>query len=293
LARAVAVRDMVAADVPRVAEIFRDAFNEIYQRRGFGPVVADAAVGAVIANAYRELDPEGCIVVTVGGQVAGSGFLHVRGATAGAGPITIDPPFQGSGAGRALMDEICRRSDASRVDSLRLIQDAFNETSFALYCRTGFVAREVLLRASFRSARRAAKGVRRAYKGDLARIGEIERRLLGIDRPQDHALLLRLGELFLARDGMLARIVRGGVAVLGPLVAESLDTTLELMAAATADLPAESDVRLLVPARLDDLVRELGAVRRLEVHSLCTYMVRGPYAPFRGYYVPTLFPESG
>jgi len=293
LKRTVTVRDMIPADVARVAEIFRDAFNDIYQRRGFGPVVTDAAVGAVIANAYRDLDPGGCVVVTVGGEVVGSGFLHVRGATAGAGPITIDPAHQGSGAGRALMEEICRRSDAARVGSLRLIQDAFNEVSFALYCRMGFVAREVLLRSSFRSVRGGPGVVRRAYKGDLARIGDVERRLLGIDRPQDHALLLRLGELFVAREGMLARIVRGGVAVLGPLVAESLDTTLDLIAAGTADLPSDSDVRLLLPARCDDLVRELSAARGLEVHSLCTYMARGAYAPFRGYYIPTLFPESG
>src|SRR5690606_20623616 len=145
----------------------------------------------------------------------------------------------------------------------------------------------------FRSSRRGARGVRRAYRGDLAHFRDLERRLLGIDRPQDHALLLRLGELFLADGGMLARIVRGGVAVLGPLVAESLETALDLIAAGTADLPTDSDVRLLVPARLDDLVRALGAERRLEVHSLCTYMVRGDYTPFRGYYVPTLFPESG
>jgi ribosomal protein S18 acetylase RimI-like enzyme len=286
---------MEAGDVPRVAEIFRDAFNDIYKRRGFGPVVTDDAVGAVIADAYRDLDPHGCVVVTVDGEVAGSGFLHVRGRTAGAGPITIAPPWQGVGAGHALMGEICRRSDADGVASLRLIQDAFNEVAFALYCRTGFVGREVLLRASFRSTRGAAVAgrVRRAYRGDLARIAEIERRLLGIDRPQDHLLLLRLGELFVAEDGMLARIVRGGVTVLGPLVAASLQGALALIAAGTNDLPQSSDVRLLVPASCDDLVRELFARRRLDVHSLCTYMVRGEFQPARGYYIPTLFPESG
>jgi ribosomal protein S18 acetylase RimI-like enzyme len=286
---------MTTGDVARVAEIFRDAFNDIYKRRGFGPVVTDIAVGAVIADAYRDLDPAGCVVVTVGGEVAGSGFLHVRGATGGAGPITIAPPFQCLGAGRVLMDEICRRADAAGVESLRLIQDAFNETAYALYCRTGFVGREVLLRASFRSARGGpwGSGIRRAFRGDLTRIGELERRLLGIDRPRDHVLLLRLGEMLVAEDGMLARIVRGGVTVLGPVVAASLETTLGLIDAATSDLPPNSDVRLLVPACRDDLVAALFARRRLEVHSLCTYMVRGGYAGLGCYYVPTLFPESG
>lgn len=286
---------MVAGDVPRVAEIFRDAFNDVYRRRGFGPVVTDVAVGAVIADAYRDLDPGGCVVVTVGGEVAGSGFLHPRGATGGAGPITIAPGHQGVGAGHALMHELCRRADVAGIASLRLIQDAFNEVAYALYCRTGFVGREVLLRASFRSMRGGPwpAGIRRAYRGDLARIGELERRLLGIDRPQDHSLLLRLGELLVADDGYLARIVRGGVTVLGPVVASSLTTTLGLIEAGTSDLAANSDVRLLVPSCRDDLVGELLAQRRLDVHSLCTYMVRGGYAARGSYYVPTLFPESG
>ena len=155
--------------------------------------------------------------------------------------------------------------------------------------------REVLLRASFRSRRlgRVGGDVRRAYRGDLARIRSIENDLLGIDRPQDHALLLRLGELFLAPDGMLVRIVRGNVTVLGPIVAESLESALALIAAATTDLTPHSDVRLLVPARCDDLVRELLVNYKLEIHSLCTYMVRGSWGGVRGYYVPTLFPESG
>jgi GNAT superfamily N-acetyltransferase len=286
---------MAAGDVPGVAAIFRDAFNDVYKRRGFGPVVTDDAVGAVIADSYRDLDPGGCVVATVDGEVAGSGFLHPRGATGGAGPITIAPAFQGLGVGRALMEEIVARSDAAGIGSLRLIQDAFNEVAYALYSVTGFVGREVLLRASFRSRRlgRIAGDVRRAYRGDLARIRAIENDLLGIDRPQDHALLLRLGELFLAPDGMMVRIVRGNVTVLGPLVAESLEGALALIAAGTTDLTPHSDVRLLVPARCDDLVRELLVNYKLEIHSLCTYMVRGSWSGVRGYYVPTLFPESG
>lgn len=286
---------MSASDVLRVAEIFRDAFNDVYRRRGFGPVVTDDAVGAVIAGTYRELDPGGCVVVTVDGEIAGSGFLHPRGRTGGAGPITVAPAFQGVGAGRALMGEIAARSDAAGITSLRLIQDAFNEVAYALYAAAGFVGREVLLRASFRSRRLARAGgdVRRAHRGDLARIRAIENDLLGIDRPQDHQLLFRLGEMFLSPDGMLVRVVRGNVTVLGPLVAESLQGTLALIAAGTTDLPPHSDVRLLVPARCDDLVRELLVNHGLEIHSLCTYMVRGGWRAARGYYVPTLFPESG
>ncbi len=229
----------------------------------------------------------------------GSGFLHLRGETAGAGPITIAPAAQGTGAGRALMEEICRRADAAGVRSLRLIQDAFNERSFALYGRLGFAAREVLARASFRSRPVSPPPGRwrRARAGDLDALVAFEARLLGLRRPRDLELLLRIGDVFVAEEGggvvaSLARLVRGGIAVLGPGAAQSLELMRGLLAVATRDLPPGTDTRLLVPAGRVDLLHALEP-ERLEVHSLCTYMVRGEFEPFPGYYVPTLFPESG
>ena len=289
---------MESADLPRVATIFRSAFNEMYRRRGFGPVVADQAVGAVIAETYRSLDPELCLVVVLGDRVVGSGFLHVRGETGGAGPITIDPAHQSAGCGLTLMREICARADDAGVRSLRLIQDAFNETSFCLYGRVDFVARETLVRGSFRSrpdvGRRAS--TRRATPAEIGSIVALEREVVGVDRPKDHDLFLRMGDILIAGEpgieGSLARLVRGGVAVLGPAVTRDLDTMLDLIQAATRDLPLRTDTRLLIPASHHDLLSAMYEAG-FEVHSLCTYMVRGDFEPFRGYYIPTLFPESG
>lgn len=289
---------MESADLPRVATIFRTAFNEMYRRRGFGPVVADQAVGAVIAETYRSLDPEHCLVVTVGDRVVGSGFLHVRGTTAGTGPITIDPEYQSSGCGRTLMTEICTRADRAGVRSLRLIQDAFNESSFCLYGRAGFVARETLVRGSFSSRPDVgSRGpTRRATDADIPAITRLEREIVGIDRPKDHELFLRMGETLVTGsdrlEGCLSRLVRGGVAVLGPGVSRDLDTMLDLIQAATRDLPLRTDTRLLVPASHDELLAAMYDAG-FEVHSLCTYMVRGEFTPFQGHYIPTLFPESG
>src|SRR5215472_15292512 len=123
----IAVRPMTRDDFPQVAVIFRDAFNELYARRGFGQVVPDVSVGTAIAAAYQSLDAEGGLVATSRGEIVGSGFLHLRGRTAGIGPVTVDPAAQGRGAGHALIAELCRRADAAGVRSLRLIQDAFNE----------------------------------------------------------------------------------------------------------------------------------------------------------------------
>ena len=294
----VRVRAMQSQDVDRVAAIFRVAFNEMYGRRGYGPVVTDVSVGAAIARTYLEHDREHCLVVLRGERVVGSGFLHVRGGTGGVGPITIDPGHQSSGAGRVLMEEICRRADQAGVRSLRLIQDAFNEVSFALYGRLGFVSREVLARGSFRARPNlpARASVRRATRTDLARIVELEREVLGLERPKDYEFLFRTAEIIVADDsglqGSLTRLVRGRVAVIGPAIARDLPTILGLAAAATHDLPTRSEVRLLLPAGRGDLL-SAAYQAGFQVHSLCTYMVRGSFTPFSGYYVPTLFPESG
>ncbi len=294
------VRAMESADLPRVSAIFKSAFNEMYRRRGFGPVVADQSVGAAIAGAYRSHDPEHCLVVARGDRVVGSGFLHVRGATAGAGPITIDPAQQGSGCGRVLMEEICARADRDGVRSLRLIQDAFNEVSFCLYGRVGFVGRETLVRGGFpiRPDLGVRSLARRASRRDgIDAIVALERDLIGFDRARDYDLLGRMGEIFVLPDGAgvrgsLVRMVRGGVAVLGPIVSRDLDGALDLIQAAGADLPLRTEFRLLIPATRSDLLSACYDAG-FEVHSLCTYMVRGAFEPFRAYYLPTLFPESG
>jgi GNAT superfamily N-acetyltransferase len=293
------VRPMESADLPRVSTIFKSAFNEMYRRRGFGPVVGDLSTGAVIADTYRAHDPEHCLVVLRGSRVVGSGFLHVRGVTAGAGPITIDPVEQGSGCGRVLMEEICRRADASGVRSLRLIQDSFNEVSFSLYGRVGFAARETLVRGNFSRPPSLAgtTGVRAGSRSDLEAVVQLEKELLGIERAKDYDFLTRLGEFFVAGSGSTlrgscVRLVRSGVAVLGPVVGRDLETTLALLQRATEDLPRGTEARLLLPASRDDLLAACWS-SGFEVHSLCTYMVRGEFEPFGGYYLPTLLPESG
>lgn len=292
------VRPLGSAELDSVAVIFHDAFNELYERRGYGPIVADAGVGRAIAETYLALDPEHCFVVTTEGVVAGSGFLHPRGGVAGVGPITIDPRLQGRGLGRLLVSEICQRADRLGLQSLRLIQDSFNESSYALYTRLGFQPRQVYARASFAALRgKGQQLLRVAGHSDLARIGALEKELLGFSRPLDYDLLRHNGEVFVLEahgvlEGWLARLSRGSVTVLGPVLSRTSEGMRRLVVEASRDLPAGMEVRLLLPPDCHELHEEL-ARHRVEIHSLCNYMVRGSFDRLRGYYAPTLFPESG
>ena len=289
---------MRAREVARVASIFRDSFNDLYERRGFGPIVADVSVGRVIAETYLVHDPEHCLVVEFDGRLAGSAFLHPRGPVAGIGPVTIEPRMQGRGLGRALVGALCERADRLAIPSTRLIQDAFNENSFALYARLGFRPQRVLSRASFLPVRAPAlRETRAARAGDLDAIAALEEDLLGFSRRRDYALLRRVGEVFILPgsggvEGWAGRIVRGSVAVLGPVLSRRVEGMRRLIDEGSGDLPAGTEVRLLVPADIPDALDMLSP-RGLEVHSLCNYMVRGTFGGIRGCYVPTLFPESG
>ena len=291
---ATGVRRLCAEDLPAIGRIFREAFNQIYAQRGFPPVVTDPDTGVAIARTYLSHDPEHCLVVEAAGQVVGSGFLHPRGEVAGAGPITIDPACQGMGFGTRLVDELCRSSDSLGIPSLRLIQDAFNESSYALYSGKGFVAQAVFARASLRVDAGFGSPLSRVARwSDLERIGSLEKSLLGFARRRDYELLRRLGEVRILEgqhglEGWMARMVQGDVAAIGPVLSRSEAGLQQLLLDATADLPPGVEARFLLPSGCT--VAPRGALR---VHSLCNYMVRGKFAGLHPHYIPTLFPESG
>jgi len=292
--RAARVRPLQAADLPEVGRIFQEAFNQVYVRRGFPRVVTDPDTGVSIARAYLAHDPEHCLVVESGGQIAGSGFLHPRGDVAGAGPITIAPSRQGTGLGSLLVEELCGHSDKLGIPSLRLIQDSFNEASYALYTNKGFVARAVFARASLRGARRRNPACSRVARwSDLERIGALEKELLGFARRRDYELLRRLGEVRVLEghrglEGWMARMVQGDVAAIGPVLSRSKEGLEKLLLDATNDLPMETEARFLLPSGC-----RVVPPGDLQLHSLCNYMVRGTFDGLCPHYIPTLFPESG
>ncbi|MCS6926735.1 MAG: GNAT family N-acetyltransferase, partial [Candidatus Binatia bacterium] len=128
---ALMVRRMEERDVARAGEVIVAAFNDVFVRHGFPPPFPSPEVGVGLARGYLQLEPQGCFVAVEGGRVVGCGFLHLRGETAGIGPIAVDPGCQAQGIGREIMMAIIRAG--RQCPSLRLVQDAFNVASFSLY----------------------------------------------------------------------------------------------------------------------------------------------------------------
>jgi hypothetical protein len=69
------------------------------------------------------------IVAEVDGSVVGVVFLNKRGDCGGGGPMAIDPDFQGKTIAPQLMTVFLEK--ARSLSSIRVVQEAFNPTSFS------------------------------------------------------------------------------------------------------------------------------------------------------------------
>ncbi|XP_049849281.1 uncharacterized protein LOC126318329 [Schistocerca gregaria] len=65
-------------------------------------------------------------------------------SVASIGPVSVSPHYQGKGIAMKLMQALCEVMDEKKVDSLRLMQDAFNPISFSLYLRSQFMPKEAI-----------------------------------------------------------------------------------------------------------------------------------------------------
>jgi len=288
---------MTAADVPAVGQVIAVAVNDVCHRHGFPspwprPETAERMTGFYVS--YPEARG---FVAEENGRLVGSGFAHVRADKASIGPVTVAPEAQGSGAGRAIMERLLE--ETRECSSVRLIQDAFNNVSFSLYSKLGFVPREVVARFVAESPRPKAPEsslvVRDMTTADLDSVAALDERKTGMRRRPDFALLLSLGsQLVCERDGcltgFLCRVPADGECMLGPGAAETIDDLRALLCAAVR-VPGPARVRFWVTARQDELVRYAFDAGFL-ISSLSTYMVKGEWQPPPGPHFMAMFPEA-
>jgi hypothetical protein len=281
-------------DAERAAQILVGAFAQVYRQRGHVPPFPNIESAAWLCRAYLDLDPEGCAVAELGGITVGVGFVHPRGLAASVGPLAARPGGP-PGVGRALMAYLGRLT--AGCTSVRLFQDGFNPDSFGLYTELGYVVRDVapyLLATDLLPPKEPVPGVRPLQAGDLPRVEELDRRLVGADRARDLALLAATGSaLVLERRGVLEGYLffraLPARAVVGPAVATSDDALSTLVDAATQALPGRPAV-MRASAASPAVLRRAFA-RGFRVDHLGNLMVAGEIElpPAQLY---ALFPES-
>jgi GNAT superfamily N-acetyltransferase len=288
---------MEERDIVHAGEIIVVAFNDVFSRHGFPPPFPSTEVGIGLARGYLQLEPQECFVAEEGGKVVGSGFLHLRGSTAGIGPITVDPEFQSKGIGKELMMTVIRTG--RNCPSLRLVQETFNTVSFPLYSKLGFTVCGTVASLGGQELRPATRSrgvaIREATAEDTVRIAALDTRLTGIARTQDiHYFLHQSPQLMSFVDGRLAghlcRLRLGESVFLGPAVATE-PAALKALISHAIEKERGKALHMRLPVRHSELFLDLMKMG-FRIEALQTYMVRGPWKAPKGTDMLALFPES-
>lgn len=285
--RAIEIRKAVSADTDAVARIMYEAFRRFHESRGFAPDFPDLETATEIASAQIEDPASYAVVAECDGRIVGSNFLSEGDPIRGVGPISVDPDFQDSGVGRLLMQAVLERSPAAR--GVRLLQDAFNTKSMALYASLGFQVREPVVVMSGRPVDRLPAGtrVRPMTPNDLVAADTLARRVHGHARGVElRGALGRGTPIVLEREGrIVAYMTMPNLWLLNHAVAETQSDLTALILGAGAESAAP--IGFLAPIRQAEFLRWCLS-QGLQIVKPMTLMTHGEYSEPRGAWIPSV-----
>ncbi len=279
------IRPAVPADHEECGRILYAAFADIADRHGFpcdfaSEDMAKGILGAMVEGAFG-------VVAERDRRILGSNFLHEGDPVAAVGPISVDPELQQSGVGRLLMQAVIERGQQSQA--VRLVQDAFNRTSMALYASLGFEVREplVLIGGTPRGPVEPDIEVRPLGEEDVETCATLCQKVHGITRT--HELRRAAGGLkpYVAlRDGRITAYASTvSIWFVAHGVAETDRDMQALLLGSAAD--GGQPLSFLLPTRQASLFRwALG--QGLRIVKPLTLMTLGPYQEPRGSFFPTV-----
>jgi ribosomal protein S18 acetylase RimI-like enzyme len=286
-AAAIRIRPATAADAEACGNIMHAAFEGIAAAHGFPPDFPSPSDATGLAAAFVADPAIHGVVAEAGGRVLGSNFLSEGDPVRAVGPITVDPAWQGAGVGRRLMETVIDRAGTGA--RVRLVQDAFNTRSVALYAALGFEVKEPLLlvRGSPHGLPEAGVEVRPLSAEDLPACAALCEMVHGTTRTHElGAALARFAPMAVERGGRLTGYLSApGLWLVNHGIAETEADMAALLAGAAA--AAAAPVSLLLPTRQAGLFRWcLGAGMR--VVKPMTLMARGDYQEPRGSWFPSV-----
>jgi predicted N-acetyltransferase YhbS len=281
--RRLVLRPIRPADAGAAARIIHAAFAGIHDHHRFprdfpSPESATGLVDAFIAHPAIW-----GVIAERDGRVVGSNFLDERGPVRGVGPITVEPGAQERGLGRRLMEAVLERS--AGADGVRLLQDAFNTRSMALYASLGFeITDPVALMAGHpRGTVPAGHDVRALTADDLQAAAALSLRVHGYERTAELAdALAGGGATAVLRDGQLAGYATSLAHFASAhAVAETTDAMTALI------LSGGAPASFLLPTRQHELFRRALAAG-LRVVKPMNYMVAGHHREPAGAWIPSV-----
>jgi len=283
----VTIRQATQADAAACGRVLYAAFKAIADRHGFAPDFAHVEQAMLVVTHLVNQPTFFGVVAETGGRIVGSNFLAEADPIRAVGPISVDPALQQAGVGRLLMEAVLDRGQSA--PGVRLVQDAFNSTSMALYSSLGFAVREplVLLHGQPTGSRDRSVTVRPMRPGDIATCAALCQRVHGAPRTSEiEGALRHLAPVVAERGGRITayattlsfwQVAHG--------VAESEADMQELILGA-ANLSVDP-VTFLLPTRQTAMFRWC-LEARLRIQKPMTLMTLRDYQEPRGCYFPSV-----
>jgi GNAT superfamily N-acetyltransferase len=286
---AVALRPIEPGDAAETARIVYEAFAGIHDHHRFARDFPTLDAAAQLVDAFIGHPSIHGVVAELDGRVVGSNFLDARGPITGVGPITVDPRAQATGVGRRLMEAVLELGGEAR--GVRLLQDAFNTASLALYSSLGFAVREpiALLTGRPHATVTTDAEVRPLRASDIPAAETLALRVHGFERTNELRDALEAPSLepfVVARGG---RITAYATTLTFFPAAHAVAETAEDMKALITGALAATDApgAFLLPTRQSDLFC-WALAGGLRVVKPMTYMTVGEYREPTGAWIPSV-----
>jgi GNAT superfamily N-acetyltransferase len=179
------IRRPTNADIEACGRVIYDAFKGIADHHGFPPDFYSVQATMRVASFFIDHPSIFSVVAEVEGEVVGTSFLDERDAIHGVGGVAVDPPLQGRGIGRRLIEAVLARGRSAV--GIRLVQEAYNTSSMSLYAALGFEIKEPLVsvRGKPKSQRLARSEVRPMVSADLETCAALCRSIHGYERTHE------------------------------------------------------------------------------------------------------------
>ncbi|QRM29142.1 GNAT family N-acetyltransferase [Microvirga sp. VF16] len=281
------LRPATPTDVEACGCIIFEAFKAIADQHGFPWDFPSVEAGTQLASTFIAAPTIYGVVAELDSRVVGSVFMAEGDPIRGIGPITVDPAMQGSGVGRKLMEAVLERArDALGV---RLVQDAFNTRSLALYASLGFDVREplVLMRGTPRSGPDLGFAVRPMIPGDVDACAELCTAVHDIGRSHELQEALQVFTPFVVeREGRITGYLSAATFWLMNHGVAETELDMRALLAGAGAMSAEP-LSLLLPTRQANLFRWC-LHQGMSVIKPMNLMTIGTYQEPKGCYFPSV-----
>jgi GNAT superfamily N-acetyltransferase len=259
------IRPIEAADLSACSEVFYQAEDELYDRRGLphlprNPQLLEKLLGHILAT-----DPERSWLAEEGGRATAFGMASQRDRFWYLSFLFVRPEAQGRGLGRRLLQR-CLPTDGT-ADVLGVSVEAIQPVSTGLYASHGLVPRlplYTLIGTPRTDIGPLPQGLRLTSFDELAAddhealagaVNALDREVLGYARPADHRALRlwqRTGFMLRDGDGPVGYGYASTSGRLGPVLVRDRDHLRPLVGELTRRVRAVDAWQVLVPGPADE-----------------------------------------